>query len=143
MFKMIIIQSQTGTYLVVDSIYLSVLVLYLTSHVNRHVSQITQNATDTQKILFHFVLSRVVGYSLYIKKILMKTFKTSISNSRNVGLYVFFCNLIQSLFYCSGNSEFGSVSINFIYWVAGAFDWLYWHWLIAFPCITGYIKTLY
>lgn len=90
MFKMIIIQSQTGTYLVVDSIYLSVLVLYLTSHVNRHVSQITQNATDTQKILFHFVLSRVVGYSLYIKKILMKTFKTSISNSRNVGLYVFF-----------------------------------------------------
>lgn len=83
MFKMIIIQSQTGTYLVVDSIYLSVLVLYLTAHVNRHVSQITQNATDTQKILFHFVLSRVVGYSLYIKKILMKTFKTSISNSRN------------------------------------------------------------
>lgn len=90
MFKMIIIQSQTGTYLVVDSIYLSVLVLYLTSHVNRHVSQITQNATDTQKIIFHFVLSRVVGYSLYIKKILMKTFKTSISNSRNVGLYGFF-----------------------------------------------------
>lgn len=131
MFKMIIIQSQTGTYLVVDSIYLSVLILYLTSHVNRHVSQITQNATDTQKILFHFVLSRVVGYSLYIKKILMKTFKTSISNSRNVGLYGFFVTWSRAYSTVLETRTFGSVSINFIYWVAGAFDWLYWHWLIA------------
>lgn len=83
---MIIIHSQSGTYLVVDLIYLSVLVLDLTAHVNRNASQITQNATDTQKVLFHFILSRVVGYSLhkksilYIKKVLMKTFKTSFFN---------------------------------------------------------------
>lgn len=69
MFKMIIIYSQSGTYLVVDLIYLSVLVLDLTAHVNRNVSQITQNATDTQKVLFHFILSRVVGYSLHKKSI--------------------------------------------------------------------------
>lgn len=76
---MIIIHSQSGTYLVVASIYLSVLVLDLTAHDNRHVSQITQIATDTQKVLFHFILSRVVGYSLH-KKVLMKTFKTSFFN---------------------------------------------------------------
>lgn len=69
MFKMIIIHSQSGTYLVVDSIYLSVLVLDLTAHVIRYVSQITHNATDTQKVLFHFILSRVVGYSLHKKSI--------------------------------------------------------------------------
>lgn len=128
--KMIIIDSQTGTYLVVDSIYLSVLVLYLTAHVNRHVSQITQNATDTQKILFHFVLSRVVGYSLYIKKTFMKTFKTSISNSRN-SVCMFFLTWSRAYSTVLETRTFGSVSINFIYWVAGAFDWLYWHWLIA------------
>lgn len=66
---MIIIHSQSGTNLVVDSIYLSVLVLDLTALVNRYVSQITQNATDTQKVLFHFILSRVVGYSLHKKSI--------------------------------------------------------------------------
>lgn len=66
---MIIIHSQSGTYLVVISIYLSVLVLDLTAHVIRYVSQITQNATDTQKVLFHFILSRVVGYSLHKKSI--------------------------------------------------------------------------
>lgn len=69
MFKMIIIHSQSGTYLVVDLIYLSVLVLDLTAHVNRNASQITQNAIDTQKVLFHFILSRVVGYSLHKKSI--------------------------------------------------------------------------
>lgn len=66
---MIIIHSQSGTYLVVISIYLSVLVLDLTAHVIRYVSQITHNATDTQKVLFHFILSRVVGYSLHKKSI--------------------------------------------------------------------------
>lgn len=66
---MIIIHSQSDTNLVVDSIYLSVLVLDLTAHVNRYVSQITHNATDTQKVLFHFILSRVVGYSLHKKSI--------------------------------------------------------------------------
>lgn len=76
---MIIIHSQSGTNLVVDSIYLSVLVLDLSVHVNRYPSQITHNATDTQKVLFHFILSRVVGYSLH-KKVLVKTFKTSIFN---------------------------------------------------------------
>lgn len=130
MFKMIIIQSQTGTYLVVDSIYLSVLVLYLTSHVNRHVSQITQNATDTQKILFHFVLSRVVGYSLYIKKHWWKLLRLQFL-TRETRSVCFFLTWSRAYSTVLETRTFGSVSINFIYWVAGAFDWLYWHWLIA------------
>lgn len=50
------------TDLVVNAVDLSVLGLNFTAHVNGHVSQITQHATDLCQVFLHFILSSIISY---------------------------------------------------------------------------------
>ena len=56
------------SHLVVDAVDVFVLTVYLVAHVLSHVFQVANDAADRVQILFHLILTSIIGYPVNVKK---------------------------------------------------------------------------